>query len=367
MKFVFVGYEYSGEFSDPQAWLVRINAYTGILEALGKENEVISIEQIAHEGAVFQNDVHYHFKRFSKNALRFFPRSLHRYIQKLNPDVVFIQGFHRPLPVIQLRLLLGNSVKIIVQNHAEKPFTGIRKLLQQLADRCVNAYLFASKAMGQQWVTAGNLGSAEKIHEIMEVSSVFYPIDRFEAKAHTGVSGEQVFLWVGRLNQNKDPLTVVRAFLKYAHTAPEARLYMVYHTDELLLHLKALIDSEPNVGHQITLIGKVPHAALLYWFNSADFILSGSHYEGSGTSVCEAMSCGCIPLVTDILSFRMITNNGKCGMLYQAGNEEALVDVLMQTQHMNLATKRQSALNYFRENLSFQAIARQIQSIASSL
>ena len=48
----------------------------------------------------------------------------------------------------------------------------------------------------------------------MEVSSVFYPIDKIIARSKTNVSGDPVFIWAGRLNKNKDPLTVVNAFFK---------------------------------------------------------------------------------------------------------------------------------------------------------
>jgi glycosyltransferase involved in cell wall biosynthesis len=111
------------------------------------------------------------------------------------------------------------------------------------------------------------------------------------------------------------------------------------------------------------LIGKVAHDELQYWFNSADIIISGSHYEGSGTAICEAMSCGCMPLVTDIFSFRMITDNGKCGLLYKAGDEDGLLAALMQTQQMDIHGKQQLSLEYFRTNLSFEAIAGKIREI----
>jgi len=115
------------------------------------------------------------------------------------------------------------------------------------------------------------------------------------------------------------------------------------------------------------LIGKLPHDELQYWFNSADIIISGSHYEGSGTAVCEAMSCGCMPLVTDIFSFRMITDNGRCGLLYEAGNEAALLSALIKTRQMDIREKQKLSLEYFRATLSFEAIAQKIQEIASSL
>jgi len=92
---------------------------------------------------------------------------------------------------------------------------------------------------------------------------------------------------VGRLNYNKDPLNVVRAFLKYAQIKREARLYMIYHTDELLPHINELLANNDSASNTIKLVGQVPHDDLQYWFNSADFLLSGSHYEGSGTAVCE--------------------------------------------------------------------------------
>ncbi|MDP9047553.1 MAG: glycosyltransferase, partial [Bacteroidota bacterium] len=96
-------------------------------------------------------------------------------------------------------------------------------------------------------------------------------------------------------------------------------------------------------------------------------ILSGSHYEGSGTAVCEAMSCGCIPIVTDIPSFRAITDNGNCGILYEPGNQQELLSALFQTQTINKSAKRTNTLAYFEQKLSFEAIASQIHNIAATL
>jgi glycosyltransferase involved in cell wall biosynthesis len=141
---------------------------------------------------------------------------------------------------------------------------------------------------------------------------------------------------------------------------------MIYHTDELLDEIKSLISKHENKD-AIMLIGKVEHDELLYWFNSADFIISCSHYEGSGTAVCEAMSCGCIPIVTDIFSFRMITDNGNCGLLYEAGNQAALLSALYQSLTLDIKTKRSRSLEYFKSKLSFRAIAEQIEEIALSL
>lgn len=365
MKFVFASYVYTPGVNDPAIWVKKIDFYTGILEALAKNNVVINIGQIDYEGEYLKGGVKYYFKRFRKSGLRF-PLKLHRFIKALEPDIVVIQSLHFPLQVIQLRLLLGKQARIIVQNHAEQPFKGIKKYLQRIADTCIDAYLFTSHEMGMDWLNKGNMAKPDKIREVMEVSSVFTPMNKLLARKKMTVTGDPVFLWVGRLNHNKDPLTVVRAFLRFAALHTAACLYMIYHTAELLPDILKLLNNSPYKD-SVILVGSVPHTDMQYWFNSADIILSGSFYEGSGTAVCEAMSCGCMPLVTDISSFRMITANGRCGLLYEPGNEDALLSALICTQQMDIREKQKISYDQFRVNLSFEAIAGRFEAVAASL
>ncbi len=366
MKFVFASYVYVKEFSAPQAWLHRISAYKGVLEALSKKHEVISLEQIDFEGRCLEKGVDYRFVRFSPFSLRFFPWKQNILIKHLKPDVVVVHGMHFSLQLILLRLMLGRKVRIIVQNHAEKPFKGIRKKFQQLALRLVDALLFASSEMGAEWLNAGNLSAIKKVHEVMEVSSIFCPIDAAKAHQHTGISAAPSFLWIGRLNENKDPLTVVRAFLDFQKATPAARLYMIYQTEELLPAIQALIGNEKE-SNPVQLIGKVAHEQLLYWFNSATFILSGSHHEGSGAAICEAMSCGCIPILTDIPAFRMISKNGEAGLIYETGSAASLIATLQKTRTIDISSARNLVLEHFHKKLSFGAIAADFDRIASAI
>jgi glycosyltransferase involved in cell wall biosynthesis len=356
MKIIFASYVVVPAFDTPAAWLSRINFYTGILEWLSKKNEVISIEQIHYKGEYLLNGVHYHFMDFGGKKT-YFPRQQNRYIKRLQPDVVFIHGLHFPLQVIQLKLTLGPKVKIIAQHHAEPPAPGLRKYLQRMAGFCIDACLFTSEEMGLKW---GNINK-NKIRGVMEASSVFYPIDRQLARTKTGVRDGTVFLWVGRLDDNKDPLTVVRAFLQFSKEHADARLYMIYHTTPLLSAIESIRND------QVILVGQVPHEEMLYWFNSADFIVAGSHYEGSGIAVCEAMSCGCIPVITNIPAFRKLTGNGACGLLFDPGNEASLLAALKQLMTLNKEEMRNKTVAQFQKELSFEAIATQIQEICKQI
>jgi hypothetical protein len=63
----------------------------------------------------------------------------------------------------------------------------------------------------------------------------------------------------------------------------------------------------------------------------------------------------------------MITDNGSCGLLYEAGNEAALLSALIQTQQINIAEKQKASLEYFRSNLSFEAIAKRFEEVVLSI
>ncbi|HWZ03240.1 MAG TPA: glycosyltransferase family 4 protein [Mucilaginibacter sp.] len=365
MTYVFVSFSYLADLNSPESWFERTAVYSGVLECLSKENTVHNVIRINYQGKCEHNGVITHFVNFGKNKAHL-PIRLISFIKSLKPDVLFVQGLHQPLQLISAGLLLNRGIKIIVQHHAEKPFTGIKKFVQRTAGNFVDAYLFAAKSIGMDWVAMGNIASPQKIHEVMEVSTSFHRLKKAPAKLKTGAEGDPVFLWIGRLNANKDPLNVVKAFLKFAEANPGARLYMIYHTEELIDEIKRLIKNAP-VKNAVVLAGKIRHEDLLYWFNSADFFISGSHYEGSGTALCEAMACGCIPVVTDIFSFRMMTDEGKCGILYEPGNQEALMAALEQTKHLDIEEKRNRSLIYFKQNLSFEAIAAKIRQVAASL
>ncbi|HEU4859145.1 MAG TPA: glycosyltransferase family 4 protein [Chitinophagaceae bacterium] len=364
MKIVSTSYVNTHEYADPEKWLDRISFYTGLLEELAKQYQVESIEQINYEGIRKQNGVTYHFLNFKKKKL-YFPFTLHRYIKNLRPDIVFVNGFVFPFQNIQLRKTLGQNVKIIVLHRAEKPFTGVKSYLQKIADRSIDGYLFVSAEFAEEWIKKGIIKSKKKIYEVIQSSSPFLPESKEVSKKILQLSGDPVFLWVGRLDKNKDPITVVKAFTRYLSIQPAARLYMIYQDDKLLTEVKDLINVDNKGG--IILVGKVEHQLLQLWYNAADYFISGSHYEGSGIAVCEAMSCGCIPILTNIISFRRMTGPNKCGSLYEAGNAEHLLSVLLKTNEMNIEVERKKTLEQFNQELSFEAIAKKITKVITSI
>lgn len=355
MRIISTGYSKTYGYNDPATWLERINFYSGILDELAKQHDVSSIERIEYDGECIKNNVHYHFIPV-KGSRVLFPARMHRLIRQKKPDVVLVNGLIFPLQVMQLRATLGKKPKIILLHRADKPFIGYKRHLQRIADKCIDAYLFTSSEFGDAWKENINV---KKIHEVIPVSSVFN-----ERNNRTDQDENRYkFLWVGNLNANKDPVTVINAFKKFKQHEDGANLYMIYQSDGLLEDIKRYVGNDKS----IQLVGKVEHSELQSWYNGADFIISSSHYEGGGVAVCEAMSCGCIPILTNIISFRKITGPGNCGLLFEAGNENDLFRCLLTTKEMDLKKERKKTIEQFNRELSFSAIAGKIEKVIESL
>ncbi len=358
MKIIHLSYAHMTEQHDPEAWLKKINFFVKLLEQMAKHEEVKSIHCISYSRVINRNNVEYHFLNFSRFQV-LLPFELNNYVRQLQPDVVIVHGFHFPLKVLLLRWTLGSQVKIIIQYHAEKPLRHYKRILQKIVDRHVSAYFFTARDQVDPWIAERQITDPNKIHEVMEVPSVFYPVNKSDACIRTKVSSSKNYLWVGRLDANKDPLTLIKAFIKFSVTNPRVHLYVIFQSDELMEETKMQVASS-TTETQITLVGKVEHDELLYWYNSVDFIISTSHFEGSGIAVCEGMSCGAIPILTNIPSFRKMTGRGNCGLLFEAGNVDGLVNALQKSLEMDVELEREKTLSQYSTNLSAEAIAEKM-------
>ncbi|GAA4338236.1 glycosyltransferase family 4 protein [Flaviaesturariibacter amylovorans] len=360
MRLLFTGYTQTSGFRSPQAWLERLSFYTGIHTALAATHTVCSVEHIGWSGSLLQGGVHYEFLPLGPVAQRL-PVATHRFIRQWRPDAVLVNGFHQPAQLLQLRWALGPRPKLLVLHRADRPLHGFRRRLQQEVAKSVSGWLFTERAQAEPYRLARIITDDSRVHEVIQASSHFTPLDRAAARTALGVTGAPLCLWVGRLNANKDPLTVLRAFTRFQAERPGARLYVIHQSSELLPELQSFVARHPVARAAVQFIGPVPHTALQQWYAAADLLLSGSHAEGSGIVVAEAMSCGCIPLLTEIPSFRRMV--GPLLPRYTPGDADGLYRLLADSRSWNFDVLRNEVLRRFRQELSFDAIAEQIDRI----
>jgi glycosyltransferase involved in cell wall biosynthesis len=204
------------------------------------------------------------------------------------------------------------------------------------------------------------------VYEVLAGSSRFRGKNKNESRVQTGMTGEFNFIWVGNLDANKDPMTVLDAFEKYSHFNTGARLYMIFQGGNLLEDVKKKI-SGGGLEETVILVGKVEHAQLEYWYSSAEYFISASHREGGSYALTEAMACGCMPIVTRIPAAMKVIEEGKAGYHFSPGNAHELFMVLSSLNKEQQTGMSEKIAVHFKNNFSPGAIAKKIQSICRSI
>jgi len=290
-----------------------------------------------------------------------FYRGIIPLLQDIGVNVLHVHNIRDVWTNIRLRHWFKHW-PIIIQDHGSvfrsnswkdqllKPFLkfGLRRL-----DRVI----FAAKGQEENWAKNRIIRNKQCVF-IMENSSSFKLKNRETSRNITKMAGQPVFLWVGNLNANKDPLTMLKAFKQILQDWPEARLYMIYRLNEIEEEVKQWVVSK-SLEEQITLLGRKNRQELEHYYNSADYFLSASYKEGSGYAAIEAMSCGVVPILTNIPSFVSLTNNGGIGALFEPGNSQMLYEKTLALLKKPLLQEQKRVLAHFHQHFSADAIARQ--------
>lgn len=289
------------------------------------------------------------------------PASLVDAVVRATPDVVHVNGLIFPALVGALRRALPQPVALVVQHHGgEFPVRGSgpvgmwrrRKWRQGLegADACS----FTASDQAEAWREAEVLGPQQVI-EIVESGTRIRQVARERARAATGLSGSPLILWVGRLTANKDPLTVLEGLDVTLPRLSDARVAFVFSEQMLGDRVTERIKSSAVLRDRVSVVGRVPRDEMANYYGAADLFVSGSHSEGSGYALIEAMACGLVPVVTDIPSFRTIA--GAAGVFWPAGNAAAFSSALIDACSRDLPAEREKVQRQFADVLSWEAIA----------
>jgi glycosyltransferase involved in cell wall biosynthesis len=356
---VYLNYFCSKKYGKPEDWLAKMQPVNIVLEELAKKHTVISVQQIHYKGEIKRRSVDYRFINFYKKTT-FLPFRLNLFVKQLQADVIIIHGTVFPIQTILLRLIVGKNVTIVIQHHAELPNNGIKKALQKLACSTVNGYFFPSIIISNNWQQNGNIPVNKPIFKIHEGASNFQKVEKPTARLFTKTSGLPIYIWVGRLDANKHPLLAIKSFAKFLEIWPTAKLYMLFYRNELLNEVKDYLKQHPKINNQIVLVGKVANGDMPNWYYSADFYISSSFKEGTSFTLSEAMSCGCVPIVTNIPTHvDMLGNN--CGLLYEAGNEYGLFEALVASVNVSIEEESSKTLQQYKQHLSPSSIANNIE------
>ena len=283
-------------------------------------------------------------------------------IRTLRADVV--HAFGTKLYLNQA-LLLGPETRapVVLHYHGGGPASSeMGFMLQRFAFTRAARVLFTTTEQATAHTRAGLFGDlSDRCAQVIEGSSGFERRSRVDARRITGMTGSPVFLSAGRLDPVKDPLTILRGFGRVTDRWREAQLYLYYLGDDMLPEVRAWLETQPALGERVHLRGRVPYADMEAVYNSADFLLQASRREHSGFAVLDAMACGVIPVVSDIPSFRVLTDGGRVGALFPAGDDAALARRVDDICRTGLTASGAAVRARFESHLSYPALARQLE------
>jgi glycosyltransferase involved in cell wall biosynthesis len=224
---------------------------------------------------------------------------------------------------------------------------------------------FCALDQARPFAEAGMVRPDTRVYEIPESTSRFSPGDQREARRLTGVHGDPAILWVGHLNANKDPLTVLDGISAAITGLPGLQLYCCFGRAPLMREVRSRIAADPRLHDRVHLMGEVAHDEIERLMQAADLFVLGSHREGSGYSLIEALACGLPPIVTDIPSFRSLTADGAVGGLWPCGDARALRDRLLEVR-IDAGT-RANVREHFDRSLSFDSVGLKLAAMYSDV
>ena len=361
LRVVQVSFHADAERRDAESLLRAWPTLSAVAIAAASTGLDVSVVQAAHRPEVVEREgVAFHFVE-GVGATR---TRVIDCVASLEPDVVHVQGLGFPRQMRPLARALP-GVPLLAQDHGSVLPTGWRRWAWAWAHGCLAGVAFTAREQSLAWKRAHILRAGLPVFEVHEGSTDFTPGDRDTARSATGMFGNPCVLWTGRLDANKDPLTMLAAFEHAAVRMPDARLWCCFGDAPLLDVVTQRIASSPLLSSRVVLLGSRPHAELELRYRATDVFVQTSHREGSGYSLIEAMACGATPLVTDIPASRKIV--GDVGSLTPVGDAIALGDAIIAWSARDQAALRRVARARFEDALTVAVIGQSLRSAYDAL
>jgi glycosyltransferase involved in cell wall biosynthesis len=336
--------------------LERWHSLVDIAEVAASGGTRVTVVQAsARDDRLTRNGIDYHFIDIRGLGAAGRGRRFARLLADFKADVLHANGLDFAGDAFAVSQCLP-QLPILIQDHASRPPRWWRRPRWRRWYAAVSGVAFTALEQAQPFSAAGLFGPQLRLFAIPESSCRFALGSRADARVATGLYGDPCVLWVGHLSPGKDPLTVLDGVARAVSQLPDLQLWCAFGSAPLFDEVEGRIEQDPQLRGRVHLLGKVTHTHVEALMQSADVFVSGSHAEGSGYALLEALACGVVPVVTDIPSFRALTDNGHVGKLWPRGDAARLAEALVDVAAGRPSPRQVRA--HFDATLSFAAVGR---------
>jgi len=269
----------------------------------------------------------------------------HRIIKSLNPDIVHSHMFHANLfgriGRIFCRIpVLISTIHSIYEGKNWKQ-SQRRYFAYKITDKLCDCSTIVSQSAADYHLNAQAVPK-NKLQIIQNgIDTVkFCPDDNLQnLKKPNGNGVPENFVWiaVGRIEDEKDYPTLIKAFRKVVDKKPETVL-MIVGEGTLKDQMITLTNNE-NLGKAVRWLGKKENIPEL--MNMADAYVMSSKQEGMPMVLLEAAASGLPIVATNVGGNREVVVEGKTGYFVNSGNAEELGKTMLSMMNMSIAERRQ--------------------------
>jgi glycosyltransferase involved in cell wall biosynthesis len=315
---------------------------------------------------VYMDDVHPDVRIVdleSRRVLTALP-GLFRYLRRTRPEVLLSSLAHANVMVTLARTLARVGTRIVLRE---------ANMVSEMRDQRKRAVAWAMPwaYRAADHIIAVSNGVAEDVEHALgvdpqSISTIYNPtnIEEIRKRAEEGgdhpwmqshTEGPPVVLGVGRLTEQKDYETLIRAFRRVRESQP-VRL-IILGEGPRREELEALAEGV-NVAEDVSLPGFVenPYA----FMRRANVFVLSSAWEGMPNALIEAFVLGTPLVSTDCPSGpREILADGKWGRLVPVGDEQAMAQAIRATLESNEAASEKAIQQRATGRFELEEVATQ--------
>ena len=366
MNICLVNGGYDGWLTSTDQLLEKYWHVPGLADALAERgHQVTAIQAFSHNGS----------QQLERAAIKFVEadgergaewvefrnfETLFNVLEDCRPDVVHVFGLTL-LPVMHAvgRWCVRRGAVATASFHGGRPAVNpLAWLRQRRALSPFSAVFFSNGTAAERWRRAMLLSGRPEIVLAPEVSSPFTRLPKQASRQHLQIDGQPLFVWAGRLHPMKDPFTALNGLKHILRRWPDARLVMVYQTEELLNEIETFLVNDERLNNRVIMLGALDHNEMESLFSAADFFVHTSRREHGSNVLVEALSCGAIPVVSNIPSLSAMTARVEPAIRFEVGDYDTLARQVLEIPLDNIDERSRQVESAFNTYLSYPVLAR---------
>ena len=251
-----------------------------------------------------------------------------RYIWKSNPDIIFVSQGYYNLMVLALKRLGFISTKVVIRDNNMPSVHGKWQLyFSRFLFRTADAIIAQTEEMKIEMAKFYDV-SLDKITVIHNPIDKILINEKLEAESVLQ-DGLPQYIYCGRIAEQKDLMTLVKAFKLVKGLMPNSKLWIIGEGSnaDYADSIYHLVDSL-NLNDDVVFLGYKTNPYI--YIKSADVFVLSSIYEGLPNVLLEAMYIGKPVAVTESIPFiSQIIKDGENGYKCSIKDPDALAAAML--------------------------------------